>query len=554
MKLKKILNKKNQSISKKTAAEILAASFLEFFPRSTVLDGGITDVGFYYDFSFDGIMSSDQLYALDEKMQLMVGQSVGIKTITMVPKNALEYLKHNNIKNRGLIKKLQEVDTNIVSIVQINNYVNVANEDATFLDTAGGLKYFKLYNYEKIESLDSDNEGRIRIFGALFDSSKELKKYLKKQKQYLDFNHLTIGRESNLFFPLNDKYSIRYIWNEKGVLLKNIISNFLKMALYENRFVEIQTPDDEFKNHIKKNINAKNIEYAKYSIKKIIENSPSKNKYPFYAFEEKKLSLPINDLFFGLYRANKKTIINEYIICKEEALLDEMISSLKFIMKMLKIYTFNANCVVCKYLKKKQRASSKVNFCDISIFEKALKSCDISYEQELGYGDKESLSIEFFLEDRQQWIHKGPSIKVDLFSKDNNENIFTINRSSIGPIDDLIALLLEKENGDLPFWINPEHVRIICLDDCLEYGLKIKDLCESNKLRAFVDNSIEPLNMRVHKAIKEKVSYIVFVGEKEKKSLSVTIREVRENNTEQMSIDSFIKKLQDILKRKEQEV
>ena len=217
--------------------------------------------------------------------------------------------------------------------------------------------------------------------------------------------------------------------------------------------------------------------------------------------------------------------------------------------------------VICRKSAEKPGSRRVSASCDVQLLKNALEKCGIPYllkecdlsdirrNSDGGKKDVIGPSIEFFLEDGQKWLHRGPNLRVELFSKkEDTERAFLIKRSSLGAFDDLIALLLEKENGELPFWINPEQVRIICLDNSIEYALHIKDMCERNKIRSFVDVEESSLNKRVHTAMKEKASFIVVVGEKEKKAQNLAYRKLGECEMVQMSVDSFIKKLQDIEK------
>lgn len=538
------MSKQNLSLARRSLAELLAVAVFEYFPKSKILEGGTTDTGFYFDFYFTEEITSSHLQALEEKMSLLISEDVEMKTLKMVDKNAIEYLKHFNVYNDDIRDKIELYPSNLINLVQIKNYVNILDCDLDLLETLKDIKHFKIFHFEKVE--EGGKGLKTRIFGAYFEDFLELKNYLKLQKKYLDFNHLSFGNDTKLFYPIGGKYSSSFVWDEKGMILKNIISSNLKSELEKQHFAQIQTPDLDGENN---NFFEPNLEIN--SLNLLLENKVSKSKFPLYAFEEKMVKLPLDDLFFGLFRSIKKKYIEEYILCKESNLLEEVISSLKFILKILKIYGFNSYKVFCRNFKK-NHLNRKSALFDSKLLIDALESCAIFYEYadscRSGYEEKLFPSIEFFLEDGQKWFHIGPNLKVELFSKKGeSERTFLIKRSSLGAIDDFIALLLEKENGELPFWLNPEQVRIICLASSFEYALHIKDLCEKANFRARVDIEEDSLKMRVHLAMKEKASFVVVVGEKEQKNQNVAFRKLGECQMEQMSIDSFIKKLQDIL-------
>lgn len=540
------MSKENLSLVRRSLAELLSAATARYFPKCKILNGGITDTGFYYDFYFSEEITSSHLQSIEEKMSLLISEGIEIKALKMVGKNAVEYLKHINLYNEEILSKIGLFLEDLITLVQINGHVNILEGEIDLLNSFEEIKNFKIFNVEKVEG--EENQSRTRIFGAYFEDFSELKNYLKLQKKYLESTHLAFGKEESLFYPLSGKYSSFYVWDERGMIIKNTLLYNLKSELINEKFIEIQTPEleEEGNNFLDSGL-------EKESLSLLLENKGLKLKFPLYAFEQKEIKVSPDDLFFGLFRSIKKSFIEEYILCKEEDLLNEVISSLKFILKILKIYGFNSYRVILRNFRKKIRGPGKPAFFDIKLLEEALEKCAILYEisdscYSSDYEEDKSLSIGFFLEDGQRWFHRGPNLKVELFSKKgDSERTFLIKRSSLGAIDDLIALLLEKENGELPFRINPEQVRIICLDSLETYAEHIKDLCESANIRAKVDKEDGPLSRRVHLAMKDKVSFVVVVGEKEKKAQGVAFRRLGECQMEQMSIDSFIKKLEDIL-------
>lgn len=549
------MNKKYLLKIRRTAAELLARAASVCFPSWKRVSGGYSDCGFYFDFIFKDKPDLSQLAILDERMHLLVGENIEIKSFKMILKNAKEYLISRHEDSLATtIERGDLSEKSLVGIVEIGNYLNLVEEEEELITSSGEIKFFKLYGSDQI-----DKEVSIfRIFGALFLNMQELRDYLKLQKRYGEVNHIELGMGSNLFLPLEDKYSTKYIWQEKGVILKNIISSFLKKRLNNEGFIEVQLPesidDDKGFGHLadSREIGA----LQKESLKKIVNERKGR---PFYVFEEKHISRPVDKLFFGIYRSLKKNIIDEYIICLQQFLLTEIISSLNFIAKMLKIYRFNSYTIICRNFAKKSSFKVKLNNQPnvLDVLEEALARCKLKYVVEDGFVSNEAALLEFLLEDGQKWLHKGPYLIIDFLDRNRQrgqEKSFVVKRSSIGEIDDFIALLIEKEEGALPLWLNPEQVRIICLDNCLQYALEIKSLCDKENIRAFIDNTAGALKTKVHLAIKERVGFIVVVGEKEVHKRCVTLRKIGEDEMKQMSIDSFVEKLQDIQKIKEQEV
>ena len=84
-----------------------------------------------------------------------------------------------------------------------------------------------------------------------------------------------------------------------------------------------------------------------------------------------------------------------------------------------------------------------------------------------------------------------------------------IHRAILGAYERFIGFLLEKTGGEFPFWIAPEQVRILTLNDGLvQYAKSIKDILDNISLSSPIEgnrvrSSIDHRNESVQKKIKE---------------------------------------------------
>ncbi len=93
--------------------------------------------------------------------------------------------------------------------------------------------------------------------------------------------------------------------------------------------------------------------------------------------------------------------------------------------------------------------------------------------------------------------------------------------SVFGPMERFVALMLEQNEGNIPFFLAPEQVRVI--DLC---GGSDDFICRLRTIgiRATVDTRDAQLKMRVREALLERIPYVVVIGAKELKTSSVAVR------------------------------
>lgn len=88
----------------------------------------------------------------------------------------------------------------------------------------------------------------------------------------------------------------------------------------------------------------------------------------------------------------------------------------------------------------------------------------------------------------------------------------------IGSYERLLALLLEANNGWLPFWLSPCQIMVFALSNALEvqnYLKKVVDLLKKHHLRVEIADSKKKLQENIRKTWEMKIPLQLFIGQKE---------------------------------------
>src|SRR5690606_14619104 len=82
-----------------------------------------------------------------------------------------------------------------------------------------------------------------------------------------------------------------------------------------------------------------------------------------------------------------------------------------------------------------------------------------------------------------------------------------------GSLDRLIALLIERYEGEFPLWLAPEQVRVLTIGETNQtYAKQVVQRLQQRGVRVALDQRQAKLNYRVHEAEREKVPYLVLIG------------------------------------------
>ena len=199
-------------------------------------------------------------------------------------------------------------------------------------------------------------------------------------------------------------------------------------------------------------------------------------------------------------------IIREMLIIELD-ILKRLGLDLKF-----KIYTWDTN--------RREDYIGRIEEWDyvVKCFSEAMEKLEIKYEIEpiaKMYGP--SIVTEF-KKTKFQTIQADFEIshRFDLKYKteDNREDFpLCINCSPVGNYEKLIRILIEKYDGNFPFWLAPEQVRIIYNGEGYEeYVEAVVNQLKENNLRVNIDKTIANYAEKINRAQELKIPYILTIN------------------------------------------
>mgnify|MGYP001412472804 CR=1 FL=1 len=154
----------------------------------------------------------------------------------------------------------------------------------------------------------------------------------------------------------------------------------------------------------------------------------------------------------------------------------------------------------------------------------------------------------------------GERYGIEFVNEDNKkQHPIILHNSPSGAIERIIYALLEKAATDskegrkpqFPLWLAPTQVRIIPLKD--EFNDFSDDLFEkisTKDVRVDIDDRNESIGKRIREAEKEWIRYILVIGEKEKNSQNLSIRDRQTGDVREIPFDDFLNEIKEQTKGK----
>jgi threonyl-tRNA synthetase len=118
-----------------------------------------------------------------------------------------------------------------------------------------------------------------------------------------------------------------------------------------------------------------------------------------------------------------------------------------------------------------------------------------------------------------------------------------IHRAIFGSVERFMAILIEHFAGEFPLWLSPIQAKIIPITESqVAYANDMKSKLEAAGLRVEVDYRSEKMGLKIREAEKQKIPYMLVIGDKEVENQSLALRKRKEGNIGVMNIQETIER------------
>jgi threonyl-tRNA synthetase len=538
--------------------------------------GPAIDDGFYFDFDSpkDISISDNDFKKIEQEMQKIINRNLPLRRDEISVSQGRKLFKDNPYKQEWLddIEKKGEKPTVYWTG---GEFVDLCA--GPHLKSTGDIKAFKLLSLAGAYWHGNEkNKMLTRIYGTAFESEAELKNHLWQLEEAKRRDHRLLGRELDLFVISDDIGKGLPLLTPKGTIIRNQIIAYERQLERAAGFQEVWTP------HIAKNDiyqrtghwdHYRDVMYAPFGIDNdtyVLKPMNCPHHYMIYESQPRsykdlpfRLSEPGTCYRYeksgelsGLIRVRALTIDDSHILMTEDQINSEFTLCINLVKQMFQSFGLNDYWVrlslndpadTVKYI-----ADSQTWQQAGQTLEKIIKANQLTYKKSTGEASFYGPKIDFMVKDAigREW--QMSTLQLDLFmgkrlglvytdSKGQEQHPVILHRGLTGSLERTLGLLIEHFAGAFPLWLSPVQVTVIPIgENQAVYGKLVTERLKEQGVRVELWDQAESMQKRIRTAEKQRIPYMLVVGDKEMADETVSVRIRGEQNQRLQTLAEFI--------------
>jgi threonyl-tRNA synthetase len=552
-----------------STAHAMAQAIVELYPGSKLTLGPPIENGFFYDIEVNGRLTDEDLPRIEERMREIVARDLPIER-EEVSKAEAEDLYVDNPYKTEIIEGLEDGE---ISVYKQGDFFDLCS--GPHVPSTGELGAFKLQNIAGAYWRgDEKNPMLTRVYGTAWPTEKELKAYLRRLEEARARDHRKIGKDLGLFTFSPDTGAGIPLFLPKGEMLRHLMEDYVREVQtrhgYEHVWTghlvnEILFAKSGHLEHYRESMFPPMIDgETRYRLKPM--NCPSHmTLYNSQAHSYRDLPLRYAEFatlyryeksgeLTGLTRVRSLTQDDAHVFCTEDQIQDEFARALEIVREVLDTYGF-ADYRVQLSLRDQDVAKYVADDAKWSRAEKelreALDTAAIAYDEETGeaafYGPKadfmakDVLGREWQLSTIQVDFIQPARLGCEYIGEDGKAHTpVLLHRAVTGSTERFLAVLIEHYAGAFPVWLSPVQATVIPVADRhLDYARKVQEQLAAKNLRVEVDDSQNSMQKKIRENSRQKIPYLLIVGDSEAEQGSVNVRRRGKKQQEEMALDGF---------------
>ena len=555
-----------------TTSHIMAQAVKRLFPDVKLAIGPAIDDGFYYDFDVQKPFSDEDKAKIEEEMRKIIKEDLPIERFELPREDAIKLMEEKGEKYKvELINDLPK--DAVISFYKQGEFTDLCA--GPHLLSTGKIKAIKILSSSSAYWRgDEKRESLQRIYGISFPKTSKLDEHIKMLEEAAKRDHRKLGKELELFMLAPEGPGFPFFL-PKGMILKNTLIDYWRKLHQRDGYEEISTPimlNEELWHrsghwdHYKENMYTSKIDNVEYALKPM--NCPGgmlvyKNKIHSY----KELPIRIGELGLvhrhemsgslnGLFRVRCFTQDDAHIFMMPNQVTSEIVGVMDLIDEVYKQFGFDYNVELSTRPENSMGTDEQWEMATNGLRE-ALKQRNMEYEINEGDGAFYGPKIDFHIKDCLGRSWQCGTIQLDFQLPERFDLTYIgedgekhrpvmLHRVIFGSIERFIGILIEHFAGAFPVWLSPVQVKILPIADAqVEYANKVAEELKKHNIRIEVDDRSEKIGYKIREAQLQKVPYMLVLGEKEVKDNTISVRDRKEGDLGEISLEKFISKIKE---------
>ena len=597
------MNEEQLQSMRHSLAHIMAQAVQHLWPQAKFGVGPAIDNGFYYDIDLgDMKISEEDFKRIEKEMRSIIAQDLPFTHQDVPIDEAIVWADRkdqpykiellNDLKRSGttVAKELagqqlgvagdddSKIDT--VSLYSQGDYTDLCR--GGHVESTGRVGAFKLMRVAGAYWRGDENNPQMqRLYGVAFATQAELDNYLEMLEEAKKRDHRKLGKELDLY-TMSPLVGIGLpLFTPRGTVLRDKAAQLSNELRQKYGFMKVWTP------HItKKDLYEASGHWAKFGDELFLVTSqetsdkmalkPMNCPHHTQIFASQPRSyrdMPVRYLetttdyrdektgeLGGLSRVRSLTQDDSHVFCRPDQIEQEINNLLACAQELYDIVGMKLR------VRLSYRDDSEGYLGDLKLWQSAqsqLKSAVLAKNLENFEQDGEAAfygpKIDFMATDAIGREHQVATVQLDFVQPErfgleyinesgDTERPVMIHSALLGSIERFLSVFIEHTAGWFPFWIAPEQVRILTVNDTVnDYVEEITSVLKTgvlmrpikyNEVRFTTDIRNESLGKKIREATVVKIPMQIIVGPRDKANRQVSIRTQNEEKT--ISLDDLL--------------
>ncbi|WP_256307892.1 threonine--tRNA ligase [Halobellus litoreus] len=546
-----------------SAAHVFAQALQRLHPEAKLAIGPPTDEGFYYDVA-NVDLDAEDLDEIEAEMEEILEEDLPIERELRPREEAIATYEDNRYKREILDDEAAGEDP-------VSFYVQGDFEDlcqGPHVESTGDIGAVKLLNISSAYWRgDEDEDTLTRVYGTAFESESDLEEYLTLREEAQERDHRKLGQELDLFSIPDVTGPGLPLYHPNGKKILDELGDYARSLNLDAGYDPVETPhlfrtelwkkSGHYDNYVD-DMFLMDVNDEEYGLKPMNcpghatifdQKSWSYRDLPVRYFEDGKVyRKEQRGELSGLSRVWSFTIDDGHLFCRPEQIEQEVNQVMEAIYEVLDTFDLDAHVALATRPEKSVGGDEIWEQAE-SQLRSVLENQGIDYDLEPGDGAFYGPKIDFAFEDALGRKWDGPTVQLDFNMPERFELSYTgednedhrpvmIHRALYGSYERFFMVLIEHFDGKFPLWLAPEQVRILPIsDDQLGYAHRVKN--ELGDFRVSVEDRSWTLGRKIREAQEDRVPYMIVVGGDEQEAGTISVRDRKEREDQDVEIETF---------------
>lgn len=569
-------------------AHITASAVQKLWPEAKFGVGPVVDNGFYYDIDLgERKISESDFKKIEKEMRTIVNAGQEFEHFDMPIDQAIDWAKQNNQPYKEeLLNDLKRSGTTVAKDLDVDELGIAADGEAAvetvsfykngnFVDLCRGphvantkdVGVFKLLRVAGAYWRGKETNPQMqRLYGVAFPTQEELDQYLENLELAKQRDHRRLGEELDLFTSSRLIGAGLPLFTPRGTILRDKLNDLAQSYRLDRGYQKVWIPHiakiDTYKTsgHFEKFPELLRFTSTESGDELALKPVNCPHHTQIYAGRPRSYrDLPLKYVettsvyrdeksgeLGGLTRVRAITQDDSHVFCTDdqvEQIFSELIESAQDLYGLLGL-----------------KLSLRLSFRDDAdnylgspeVWEKAQNSIQslaekFGLEHEIGIGEAAIYGpkMDFMATDALGRKTQLATVQLDYAQPERFGLEYTAEDGSkqrpvmvhcalLGSIERFMAIYIEHTGGWFPFWVAPEQLRILTINDTVnDYVKEISDVLSGivldkpvkyNELRFTVDDRNESLGKKIREAAGMKIPVQLIVGPKDLEAREVSVR------------------------------